>query len=56
MIMLSEDEKYIKYEKCRSCGSEKNTKALIIENDLTKQKSIIVLCDDCLKNIVVNKK
>lgn len=51
MIKISKEDKYIKYQKCTSCCTDKNINAIIITNDVTNQDNIYTLCDNCLKKL-----
>lgn len=52
-VKLSNELRYIKYEKCLSCGTEENLYTIIIENDYTGHKNSFVLCEECLKNLKI---
>ena len=55
MIKISTEERYIKYEKCISCSSKENLKAIIITNDYTNKDNVIIVCNECLNKYIKNK-
>ena len=52
-VKLSNELRYIKYEKCLSCGTEENLYTIIIENDYTGQKNSFILCKECIKSFKI---